>query len=116
VNPLVPGNYADLLNPEKALIFRITHRDNVPWILTHGMHARNGALADPKFRPIGNPELILKRSIRPVPAGPGGTLGDYIPFYFTPFSMMLMNVITGFHGVPQAPKRRLQFWSRPCGR
>lgn len=27
------------LNPEKALIFRIVHADNVPWILDHdGLH------------------------------------------------------------------------------
>jgi hypothetical protein len=30
------------LNPEKALIFRIVHRDCVEWILEHGLHARSG--------------------------------------------------------------------------
>ena len=49
------------LNPEKALIFRITHIDNVPWLLDHGLHCRNGGLTDPSFRSIGNPELIDKR-------------------------------------------------------
>jgi hypothetical protein len=29
----------------------------------------------------------------------GGTLGDYVPFYFTPFSMMLLNIKTGYNGV-----------------
>lgn len=29
------------LNPEKALIFRIVHRDNLPWILDHGLHCRS---------------------------------------------------------------------------
>ena len=28
----MPGDYSELLNPDKALIFRITRRENVPWI------------------------------------------------------------------------------------
>jgi hypothetical protein len=103
----VPGAYSDLLNPEKALIFRITHRDNVPWILENGLHAKNGALADPNFRPIGNPDLIQKRTDHPVPAGPGGTLSDYIPFDFTPFSIMLLNIKTGYNGVPKVPNEEI---------
>ncbi|MEK6712375.1 MAG: DarT ssDNA thymidine ADP-ribosyltransferase family protein, partial [Nitrospinota bacterium] len=49
------------LNPGKALIFRITHVDNVPWILDHGIHCRNSEEVDPNFVDIGNPELIGKR-------------------------------------------------------
>lgn len=101
------GDYSELLNPDKALIFRITHRDNVPWILDNGLHARNGALSDPNFRRIGNPDLIRKRNDHPVPAGPCGTLSDYIPFYFTPFSMMLLNIKTGYNGVPQLPNEEI---------
>ena len=103
----MPGQHSDLLNPDKALIFRITHRDNVPWILENGLHARGGARKDPNFRPIGNRDLIQKRTAHPVPAGPGGTLSDYIPFYFTPFSMMLLNINTGYNGVPQVPNEEI---------
>jgi ssDNA thymidine ADP-ribosyltransferase DarT-like protein len=49
---------------------------------------------------IGNQELIARRKDRPVPCPPGGTLGDYVPFYFTPYSPMLYNIKTGY-GVPQ---------------
>jgi len=59
------------LTKDKALIFRITHRDNVPWILDNRMHARNGEKFDPKCRNIGNLELIDKRSRRVVPVQPG---------------------------------------------
>ncbi len=55
------------LSPTKALIFRIIHRDNLPWILDNGLHARNGKIFDPNYRNIGNPELIDKRSRRVVP-------------------------------------------------
>lgn len=52
---------------------------------------------------IGNPELIQKRTSREVPCAPGGTLSDYVPFYFTPFSPMLYNIKTGFNGIQKRP-------------
>jgi hypothetical protein len=87
------------LNPQKALIFRITHRDNIPWMLDNGLHCRNSKIVDPKYVEIGNPELIEKRRRRIVPEPPGGTLRDYVPFYFTPFSPMLLNIRTGHNGI-----------------
>ncbi len=94
------------LTQEKALIFRITHRDNVPWILDNGMHARNGKKFDPACRNIGNVDLIDKRSRRAVAVPPGGTLNDYVPFYFTPFSIMMYNIKTGY-GVNQVPSEEI---------
>ncbi len=88
------------LSPTKALIFRIIHRDNLPWILDNGLHARTGKISDPNYRNIGNPDLIDKRSRRVVHVGPGGTLSDYVPFYFTPFSIMIYNIKTGYGGIP----------------
>jgi hypothetical protein len=87
------------LNPAKALIFRIIHRNNVPWVLDNGLHCRNSTTVDPYYVGIGNPELIDKRSHRTVPCHPGGTLSDYVPFYFTPFSPMLYNIKTGYGGI-----------------
>jgi hypothetical protein len=90
---------SDLLNPEKALIFRITHKDNLQWILVNGIHCRNSDRVDPNFVNIGNPDLISDRHHRLVSVSPGGTLSDYIPFYFTPFSIMLFNIHTGYRGL-----------------
>jgi hypothetical protein len=90
---------AERLNPDKALIFRITHRDNVPWILEHGLHCRSADVLDPDFVAIGNQELIDKRQTRRIDVPPGGTLSDYIPFYFTPYTPMLLNIKTGKGGV-----------------
>jgi hypothetical protein len=89
------------LNPEKALIFRITHIDNVPWMLDNGLHCRTSGLQDPGFVAIGNQDLIDKRITREVDVRPGGTLSDYIPFYFTPYSPMLLNIKTGWGDVLQ---------------
>lgn len=88
------------LNAEKALIWRIVHRDNVPWILANGLHCSNSPVKDPHYVAIGNPDLIDKRRFRAVPVSPGGTLADYVPFYFTPFSVMLLNIKSG-RGVKQ---------------
>ena len=100
---LLPLSMALKLNQEKALIFRIVHRSNLPWILDNGMHARNGMMVDPNYRNIGNVDLIAKRSRRAVAVPPGGTLSDYVPFYFTPYSMMMLNIRTGYGGVKQVP-------------
>lgn len=94
-----------MLTPEKALIFRITHIANIPWILDHGLHCRSSNMRDPDFRQIGNPDLIDKRTRRAVPIPPGGTLSDYVPFYFTPYSPMLLNIKTGYNGMTQTPMR-----------
>jgi hypothetical protein len=91
------------LTQDKALIFRITHIDNVRWILQHGLYCRSANVFDPNFHEIGNPELIEKRKHRNVPIQPGGTLSDYIPFYFTPHSPMLLNIKTGFMGMKKTP-------------
>ena len=91
------------LTPNNAFIFRITHRDNLAWILDHGLHARNGQLSDPNFRRIGDRDVIEKRRVRAVSVGNGGTLSDYIPFYFTPYSMMAYNINTGYRGIEQIP-------------
>jgi hypothetical protein len=50
---------------------------------------------DPGYVEIGNPDLITKRTTRTVPTPPGGSLADYVPFYFTPCSPMLLNIKTG---------------------
>jgi ssDNA thymidine ADP-ribosyltransferase, DarT len=92
----------DLLNPDKALIFRIVHKDNVDQVLGAGCHCRSTMMGRSAYVEIGNQELIQKRAQRTVPCSPGGTLSDYVPFYFTPFTPMLYNIKTGY-GVPQKP-------------
>lgn len=96
-------NRYDSLCAEKALIWRIVHRHNLPWVLDNGLHCGNGGQLAPNWVSIGNTELIDKRRRHPVPQPPGGVLGDYVPFYFTPFSPMLRNIQTGWGGVQRLP-------------
>lgn len=94
------ANHYPNLNPEKALIWRIVHRDNLPWILDNGLHCANSAVLTPNYVNIGNAELINKRRHCDVPIAPHGTLADYVPFYFAPFSVMMKNIHSG-RGVRQ---------------
>lgn len=92
-------NSYEKLNQEKALIWRIVHRSNLPWILANGLHCKNSPVQDPNYAAIGNADLIIRRGHRSVPVAPGGVLSDYVPFYFTPFSPMMYNIHTGRGGV-----------------
>ncbi|MFK5892613.1 MAG: DUF4433 domain-containing protein, partial [Pseudomonadota bacterium] len=89
------SNHYPNLNPEKALIWRITHKDNIPWILDNGLHCASSNILDPDYVAIGSRELIERRKTREISISPKGTLSDYIPFYFTPFSPMMYNIYTG---------------------
>lgn len=100
-------DYSTNLNPEKALIWRIVHRDNLPWILDNGLHCGNSAIKSPVWVHIGNSELISKRASHAVPLAPFGVLNDYVPFYFTPFSPMMMNIVNGRGGVIQRRREEL---------
>ena len=91
------------LTPKKARIFRITHIENIAWILENGLHCKSSPVQDPSFVQIGNPDLIAKRVTRTIPPPHGGTLDDYVPFYFTPHSPMLYNIATGWNGIQRRP-------------
>lgn len=66
-------------------------------------------MQDPNFVEIGNTELIQRRRPRAVAIGPRGLLADYVPFYFTPFSIMLYNIVTGYGGVRRLEGRDIVF-------
>lgn len=102
------------LTAARGLLFRITHVGNVPWLLRHGLHAANGQVTDPNFIAIGNPDLIDKRTRRAVPLSPGGTLSDYVPFYFTPKSPMLYNIKTGYNGITKRPNDDIAILVSSC--
>lgn len=99
-------NY-NFLNPQHALIWRIVHCDNLPWLIQNGLHCANTTLQSNNWITIGNIELIDKRSTRKVPISSGGTLSDYVPFYFTPFSPMFYNIHTGYGDVTRVANENI---------
>jgi ssDNA thymidine ADP-ribosyltransferase, DarT len=44
---------------------------------------------------VGHQHIKDRRMGRPVPVGPGGHIGDYVPFYFAPRSPMLCAIHNG---------------------
>src|SRR3546814_495863 len=80
---------------------------NVAGILDHGLHCRNSSHHDPDYVNIGNPDLIARRASRAVEIAPFGTLSDYVPFYFTPYSPMLYNIKTGYNGIAKRANEEL---------
>lgn len=106
MTPVSQGPLGELA-PSKGLIFRLTHIHNVPFILRNGLHCSRSEVLDPDFTAIGLSGLIDRRAQRTVPQEPGGTLADYVPFYFTPCSPMMYKITTGHGGVVRRSRSEL---------
>lgn len=93
-----------IINANRNYCYRITHIQNLPQILTNGLVNKHHANAGTEYVAIGNPEIIDVRSNSKVKLNGYGYIGDYVPFYFTPKSIMLFNILTGYWH-PTVPKR-----------
>lgn len=84
--------------PNPTPIYRLIHVDNLDPCLARGaLHSPNHAPADGiTFRTIHRRDVQEGRQIQAVPTGPGGTVHDYVAFYFGPRSVMLYQLHTGW--------------------
>lgn len=80
-------------------IYHITHVDNLASILAEG-----GLLSDQEMIDRGGPEVPVgmstikqRRLTLPVRCNPGDMVGEYVPFYFCPRSVMLFVLHRGNH-------------------
>ena len=76
--------------PYPCLLYHFAHLDTLPAILASGQLVSSNELASREKQPaqdIGSPTLQRRRARTRVPLG--GTLHDYVPFYFAPRSPML---------------------------
>ncbi|MBA2491155.1 MAG: DUF4433 domain-containing protein [Gammaproteobacteria bacterium] len=85
--------------PAQPKIYHITHVDNLPSILADGglwsdaeLIARGGPAAS-----IGMGGIKQRRLGLPVECHPGDRVGDYVPFYFCPRSIMLFLIHCANH-------------------
>lgn len=85
--------------PQRPKIYHITHVDNLAAIVANGglvsdatMIARGGPAA-----PIGMSTIKQRRLSLPVGCHPGDHVGDYVPFYFCPRSIMLFVIHCANH-------------------
>lgn len=83
--------------PQPTYIFHITHVNNLPSIIANGGLHTCGTLrqAGVSYRDIAYPTLQDRRARKAVSCGAGGTLHDYVPFYFAPRSPMLYTISKG---------------------
>lgn len=94
--------------PSAIYLYRITHIDNLPFIVRSGeIRCPSHSDADPGFIGIGDNSLIEHRKTMPVPLEPGGTLNDYVAFYFTKRSPMLYNIRHGYQNVTKRPQEEI---------
>jgi len=82
--------------PQQPKIYHITHVENLPSIIADG-----GLVADATMieggsaAPIGMAGIKARRLTLPVHCHMGDRVGDYVPFYFCPRSIMLYVIHCG---------------------
>lgn len=84
----------------------MTHVDNIPHILQHGITHRNSQNTNPNYISIGDSSLIDNRRSTNINVTNGSeniiesiTIGDFIPFYFGIRTPMLYIIQNGYKGV-----------------
>lgn len=77
-------------------IYRIVHRENLNLILGNKKIFAPNYGKSSKYIPIGETELIIERANLQIFKKPGGTIKDYVAFYFGIRSPMLYCIKNGF--------------------
>jgi hypothetical protein len=83
--------------PSPIPLLRLIHFATLPTLLARGaLHAPNSTPQDGlPYRTIHNEDVQKNRRATAIRVGLGGTCHDYVPFYFGPLSVMLLNLKTG---------------------
>jgi hypothetical protein len=77
--------------PAQPSIYHITHVDNLPSIVAQGGLLSDAAMAQGRgpAAAVGMDRIKERRMSLLVPCHPGTCVGEYVPFYFCPRSIML---------------------------
>ena len=86
-----------MTTPQFGTLFHFTHLDHVSSILDLGAlisddEAQRDGLVTTE---AGNPDIKERRRRIGVPCGPGGTVSEYVPFYFAARSPMMLSIKSG---------------------
>ena len=90
--------------PKTIWLYRITHINNLGYILKNGLYTRSSPKFDPDYISIGDSSLIDYRKNLDACNPPGGKLEDYVPFYLGPRSPMLYQIAKGYEDVVKHPQ------------
>lgn len=80
-------------------LYRLTHIENIPHILEHGITHATSEKANPNYQPIGDPTLISTRNDKIIPITRRRALGEFTPFYFGYRTPMLFVIQKGYNQV-----------------
>jgi hypothetical protein len=85
--------------PSQPKIYHITHVDNLRSIVEGGGLISDATIVQRDGPPmtIGMSKIKQRRLALPVSSYPGDCVGDYVPFYFGPRSVMLFLMYRGNH-------------------
>jgi hypothetical protein len=83
--------------PDPIWLYRFIHLDNLDLLLRRGgLYAPNHTPDDGlHYHTIHDEAVQAGRHVATIPCGPGGTLHDYVPFYFGSHSPMMLQLKTG---------------------
>lgn len=76
-------------------IYHMTHHSNLGAIIANGGLLSDRATQNIPHTRVGHLHIKDRRLNRKVPIPPGGTVGDYVPFYFAPKPPMLYAISRG---------------------
>jgi hypothetical protein len=96
--------------PANIWLYRITHIANLEHDLLHGLHIAKSSNGNPHYLQIGDSSLITYRKEIAAPDPPGGTLSDFIPFYFGPRSPMLFQIASGWEDIRKYPQEEIIYY------
>jgi len=91
----------------KTYLYRMTHIENVPHILKHGITHMSSAHTNKSYKAIGDESIISTRNNFDLPNGK--KLGAYIPFYFGARMPMLYVIQKGYNGVQVTPAKDIVY-------
>jgi len=100
-------SYQAVQHLKKVYLYRMTHVENIPHILQHGITHIKSPNRNPAYVPIGDGSLIANRDnfLMPNNLRPG----DYIPFYFGTRMPMLFVIHNGFNNVKRTPSEQIVY-------
>lgn len=92
---------------KKIYLYRMTHIENVPHIVEHGITHMSSTNANKSYKSIGDNSIISTRNNFELPNGK--RLGHYIPFYFGTRMPMLYVIQYGYNNVPFTPANNIVY-------
>lgn len=97
----LPVSIDDAPELDKIYVYRIIPIEGLESNLRNGLYAKNFLPNNVKNASLGNTEIIYRRDYMRVKVHPGGVVNDYVPFYFSKRTPMLLNIKTGYNGTPK---------------